>query len=323
MKTIECKICNELISSNSNEGVSRKFNNHLKNKHNISQKNYYDKHIKSQNEGICKICGKEVQFVNIHFGYIRKTCSNKCSKILKNITWNNRPKEERDIIFKEAGRKVSENWNNKPTEEKDIILKIRSESIRNRPDEEKTIQIEKFKEHMKNRSDKDKKESRKKKQGTHQNKSKEEKDKTSKKLKDAWDRLSPEKRKAKKEKEIITKKENGTTKSSKIEKDLCEYFKNNNIIFDYQYNKDKRYPFACDFYFPNKDLFVEINGYYQHGKEPFDINNWHHINKLTEIADNAINDNGYCGFIDVWTNRDPIKFDTARLNNLNYLVIYS
>ena len=45
--------------------------------HNMNQKDYYDKWLKSNNDGICDICGKETEFKATRF--YRKTCSRKCA----------------------------------------------------------------------------------------------------------------------------------------------------------------------------------------------------------------------------------------------------
>ena len=63
-----CKICNEEV-----ECLSK----HLRS-HKILTKEYYDKYIKQENEGICLYCGKETRFIGLMYGY-RKHCSNKCA----------------------------------------------------------------------------------------------------------------------------------------------------------------------------------------------------------------------------------------------------
>jgi endogenous inhibitor of DNA gyrase (YacG/DUF329 family) len=47
--------------------------------HKITSKNYYDKYLKKEGEGICPICGKETNYINLNKGY-RKFCSKKCAK---------------------------------------------------------------------------------------------------------------------------------------------------------------------------------------------------------------------------------------------------
>jgi hypothetical protein len=55
---------------------------HLINDHEISGKEYYDKYLKRENEGICVVCGKEtVYHERLKKGY-SKTCSIKCSRVI-------------------------------------------------------------------------------------------------------------------------------------------------------------------------------------------------------------------------------------------------
>ena len=59
-------------------------------------------------------------------------------------------------------------------------------------------------------------------------------------------------------------KKNGTYKKSKKEDECYELLikKYDNVIR--QYRDENRYPFNCDFYIPNEDLFIEFNGYWTH-----------------------------------------------------------
>ena len=62
-----CEICNKEIKSYS----------HLK-KHNISSQQYYDKFLRTKNEGIC-YCGNQTYFISITKGY-KTYCSVKCAQ---------------------------------------------------------------------------------------------------------------------------------------------------------------------------------------------------------------------------------------------------
>ena len=64
-------------------------------------------------------------------------------------------------------------------------------------------------------------------------------------------------------------KKNGTYKKSKKEDECYELLikKYDNVIR--QYRDENRYPFNCDFYIPNEDLFIEFNGYWTHGSHPY------------------------------------------------------
>ena len=58
---------------------------------------------------------------------------------------------------------------------------------------------------------------------------------------------------------IETKRENKTFNSSSIEEKFNTYLIENNISFIRQY-RSELYPYACDFYFPDYNLYLEIKG---------------------------------------------------------------
>lgn len=122
------------------------------------------------------------------------------------------------------------------------------------------------------------------------------------------------------QKQYITKKQNQSFNISSVEEEFSNWLLSNNINFIRQYRSEK-YPFACDFYFPDKDLYMEIQGTWTHGHHPFDPTNQSDIdivtewkNKNTKFYDNAIN---------VWTVKDPLKRETAKKNNLNWTEVFS
>jgi len=122
-----------------------------------------------------------------------------------------------------------------------------------------------------------------------------------------------------KEKMHQTKLDNGTYGTSKIEESLYD------LIFDdfdenveRQYKEDPRYPFSCDFYIAESDCFVELQGYWSHGEEPYNGNNenpdWEEKSENSEHYKNAIR---------VYTETDPLKRIYASLYNLNFLEIWN
>ena len=74
---MKCEICQKECSGF--VGLS----NHIK-IHKIKTKEYYDKYLKKENEGICLECRKNTSFYNMNIGY-HKFCSNKCSNNNKEI----------------------------------------------------------------------------------------------------------------------------------------------------------------------------------------------------------------------------------------------
>ena len=117
-----------------------------------------------------------------------------------------------------------------------------------------------------------------------------------------------------------TKKQNKTFNSSSIEKQFEAYLKENNINYKTQY-KSKVYPFNCDFYFPDNDLYLEINAHWTHGGHPFDRTNKDDLLLLEQWKKK--NNKYYDIAINTWTVRDVLKRETAKKNNLNYLEFFT
>ena len=105
----------------------------------------------------------------------------------------------------------------------------------------------------------------------------------------------------------------------KLFEQLIETFRKNDVFR--QYNKDKRYPFACDFYIKSLDLFIEYNGYYMHGGHWFDENSDDDKNKAEKWLD-ATNPQSDVAF-ETWVIRDVNKRNSARNHNLNYIVLWN
>ena len=120
-----------------------------------------------------------------------------------------------------------------------------------------------------------------------------------------------------KNKHSATRKKNGTWNSSIFEEKayqlLLTKFNNNDI--DRQH-KDTEYPFNCDFYIKSLKLYIEIQGSVFHDRKPFDPSDDYCQNRLNQLLkrDNTYSDQ----IIDIWTNKDVIKRNTAKKNRLNY-----
>jgi very-short-patch-repair endonuclease len=88
---ILCQICDKKFHGY--EGIVA----HCRRSHNISSKEYYDKYIKKENDGICLECKKSTKFTDLGHGY-NEFCSNTCAntskivqerkKITSNIHYN-------------------------------------------------------------------------------------------------------------------------------------------------------------------------------------------------------------------------------------------
>ena len=124
-------------------------------------------------------------------------------------------------------------------------------------------------------------------------------------------------------------KKNGSLCVSKFEKQV------HNLLFQKfskvikEYNKDKRYPFRCDFYIPEIDLFIELQGYQGHGKHPFNEQSSEDLKLLDYWKSKAKqysykkDKNQYEKYIKIWTISDPLKRKIAKENNLNWLEFFS
>ena len=121
-------------------------------------------------------------------------------------------------------------------------------------------------------------------------------------------------------KQIETKKKNNSFHISKSEEVTYQLLKEKYKDVERQYKSDV-YPFACDFFIPSLDLYIECNYHWTHGGHPYDKNNkedqlileqWK--KKNTKFYNNAIN---------TWTIRDVKKRTVAKENNLNYIEFFS
>lgn len=116
-------------------------------------------------------------------------------------------------------------------------------------------------------------------------------------------------------KNLQTKRKNGTFNTSSIEeriKALC--------TFESQYNKDARYPYLCDFYDKERDLFIEVNASWTHGYHWYDAEK--DVAVCTKWKDKSEDSTYYANALDVFTKRDVEKRECAKANNLNYVTFW-
>ena len=133
-----------------------------------------------------------------------------------------------------------------------------------------------------------------------------------------------------KNKKIESKRIHKTFTNSKEEEYIYQKLLEKFTEVKRQYTSEK-YPFACDFYIVQLDLYIEYQGMWSHGKYnnkkiygPYDKNNLKHqeiLNKWQEKANTG--SKNYEQAIDVWTKRDPLKRETAKKNNLNWIEFFS
>ena len=120
------------------------------------------------------------------------------------------------------------------------------------------------------------------------------------------------------EKSIITKRKNHTFKKSDTEDQSYILLKEKFEDVIRQYNSNL-YPFACDFYIPSLDLYIECNYHWTHGGKIYEgteednkqVQKWKDMN--TRYYDNAIK---------TWTILDVNKIKIAQQNKLNYIIFW-
>lgn len=149
-------------------------------------------------------------------------------------------------------------------------------------------------------------------------------DYTRQRMKEYNKTLTKEQLRIRTSKAYLTMKLNNSFKKSKPEEELYQRLLKENVnkTIYRQYKDKKRYPYYCDFYVKEDDLFIEVNAHWTHGGHPFNANNQEDINKLNEWKEKAKTSKFYQTAIEVWTIRDVEKQECAKRNKLNYQVIY-
>lgn len=125
---------------------------------------------------------------------------------------------------------------------------------------------------------------------------------------------------------LSAKRENGTLATSAPEDALyellVEYVNQHGMTVVRQYRDDDRYPFAVDFYIPERDLFIELNGSWSHGGHWYEseramdqktVQTWRTRGKQSKYYINAL---------ETWTQRDVRKREAAREARLNYVTLW-
>ena len=123
-----------------------------------------------------------------------------------------------------------------------------------------------------------------------------------------------------------TKRKNGTFATSSAEDALYEllvgYAAQHGMTVIRQYRDEERYPFAVDFYIPERDLFIELNGSWSHGRHWYEadremdqktVKTWRKKGEKSQYYRNAL---------EVWTERDVRKRNAARDAQLNYVTLW-
>lgn len=116
-------------------------------------------------------------------------------------------------------------------------------------------------------------------------------------------------------KNVEAKRQSGTFSTSSVEEHVKGF-----DDFESQYNKDVRYPYLCDFYDKERDLFIEVNASWTHGYHWYDAEK--DVAVCTKWKVKSEDSTYYANALEVFTKRDVKKRNTARANNLNYVTLW-
>ena len=117
---------------------------------------------------------------------------------------------------------------------------------------------------------------------------------------------------------VMTK--NHSFNTSKPEEELYLYIKEKFPSVKRQYKDKLRYPYNCDFYIPELDYFIELQGYYTHNTHPYNPNS---ISDQVLVERYKERYGPKCQAITIWTLKDPEKRDCAKRNHLNFKEVWN
>lgn len=320
--TYKCQICNRDFA------LIRGLGQHIRT--HTTAKDYFDRYLKKQNEGICPICGKETRFFTLKTGY-QKYCSLKCAMSSEDTkTKSKQTMKERygvehalqnNDFLNKYKQTCMDKWGVDNSRKAKVIKdKILETKKKNRPDDptnREKAQNTNFERY-----------------GTvHPSQTGEIKEKIKKTniekygVECQWQRPdivdlnhSPEII----EKQKNTKLKNNTFNSSKMEnfcyEVLCKIYGEYNIKRQYS---SVDYPFSCDFYIMSLDTYIECNFYWTHGEHPFNKEDIEDMRTLEEWKNKSDKSNFYKDAIKTWTFYDILKRNTAIKNNLKFFEVFS
>lgn len=228
-------------------------------------------------------------------------------------TWKSKTKEE----FAEINRKAKITWSKKPKSELEALSQLKKEIWNNKSEEEKLEHKQKISNVWKNKTKEELKHKAEKTRESWRNKSEEEFREFVETMKLVRSEKSDEELEEWNMNILKSKRENGTFNISQPEEDMYEIlltkFDKSDVIRQY---KDKRYPFACDFYIKSEDLFIELNASWTHGGHWFDENNKEDLDVLKIWKYRSKTSKYYKSAIKVWTKKDIEKRSyLEKLNN--------
>lgn len=327
---MKCEICDREFESPRTLGI------HISTTHKMSKQEYYDRFLrKDKNEGKCLECEKETDFITLVKGY-RIFCSRKClnssqyhikhctETYTKNYVDN---KDNRKELNERTRNTCLERYNGIGFASQELMKKYNEtmllkyghtnpSCVTKFQEKTKLTNLSKYGSENVYASDliiqKIKETNLERYSETSWTKSKEGRE-FLKNLTNSEDF---------KNKQHETKKKNNSFKTSKIEKELEIKLKEVFPNLETQY-RSKEYPFNCDYYIPELDLYIEYNGTWLHGDKFFDKDDLEDLEKLNKWTEKSKNSKFYKNAIETWTVRDVNKLKTVLDNNLNYIAWFN
>lgn len=123
-----------------------------------------------------------------------------------------------------------------------------------------------------------------------------------------------------------TKRKRGTFNSSSSEDALyellVEYADYHGMTVVRQYCDEERYPFAVDFYIPERDLFIELNGSWSHGRHWYEADREMDQKIAQTWRKKGEKSKYYRAAFETWIERDVRKRAAARGAQLNYVTLW-
>lgn len=125
---------------------------------------------------------------------------------------------------------------------------------------------------------------------------------------------------------VSAKRENGTFNTSSSEDALhellVEYADQHSMTVVRQHRDEERYPFAVDFYIPERDLFIELNGSWSHGGHWYEVDREMDQKTVHTWCKKGEKSQYYLNALGTWTERDVRKREAARDAQLNYVTLW-
>lgn len=334
----ECKICNRTFEKLSGFAV------HIKRTHQISDKDYFDTYIKTDNNCKCLYCGKETYYTKWSYAnYCNRSCQFLYNKDKMLFTMNERYNCDYAIQNNQLRQKIIStnqdrygvNWRceSKEVLNKAILANIQADSIQKRVESTKKTCLDKYGTNciltIKENLDKShSKEANEKRRNTYLSKDITE---IQNKIKQTCiDRYNVDngfkidKAIKNKNSSEARRKANYTMRQKRKYDSPTDYFENElnkrNIEYICEYSS-KEYPYNCDFYIPKDNLYIEINIHPTHNGRFFNKTSIYDLNEVEYFK--SKHSEYYNKIIEVWTIRDLEKYDCAKKNNLNYICFWN